>query len=236
MKKGKTAIDRFVFPAILTGMFLLSGCMHDRTSGASSARKESDETIRICVMPFFKGRYPTTIDQPADRTWMCRLDELCYEETDLEGPADAILTRLAAAYLQNHLENRFVPLADAVRVFETMDTGGREDTLRSMAVRMGRQLSAEWVLAGTVWRYRERVGKSMGIEKPAPVAFTVFLVETETGRRLWQGVFDETQRSLSENVLKAPDFFRRGARWLTAEELARAGLEETFRSFPGLHP
>jgi len=43
---------------------------------------------------------------------------------------------------------------------------------------------------------------------------------------VFEGSFDETQQALSENILKAPTFFKRGARWLTAGELSRDGIAD----------
>jgi hypothetical protein len=45
-------------------------------------------------------------------------------------------------------------------------------------------------------------------------------------------VFNETQRPLSSNVLVASRYPGGGSRWLSAEELARWGAEETARSMP----
>jgi hypothetical protein len=50
---------------------------------------------------------------------------------------------------------------------------------------------------------------------------------------VWTGKFDETQRPLSENILKIGSFFRRKASWLTAEELSSVGMDEMLKRFPG---
>jgi hypothetical protein len=49
---------------------------------------------------------------------------------------------------------------------------------------------------------------------------------------LWQAKFDKTQRSLSEDILDARAFFKKGAKWLTADQLARYGVNEIFKKFP----
>jgi hypothetical protein len=43
---------------------------------------------------------------------------------------------------------------------------------------------------------------------------------------VWQATFDKTQQALSDNILNAKEFFSMGARWLTADELARFGLKQ----------
>jgi hypothetical protein len=74
----------------------------------------------------------------------------------------------------------------------------------------------------------------MGVDKPASVAFDLHLVRVRDGRVAWTGKFDETQRPLSDNLLKIGTFFKRGAKWLTAEELASAGMGETLTALPGV--
>jgi hypothetical protein len=44
-------------------------------------------------------------------------------------------------------------------------------------------------------------------------------------------VFEETQQPLSENVLDLPAFVKRGAKWVTAGELAREGVHKAVDRF-----
>jgi hypothetical protein len=52
------------------------------------------------------------------------------------------------------------------------------------------------------------------------------------GKTLWKGSFKESQRVLSENILDARAFFKKGAKWLSADELARYGVREILEDFP----
>ena len=69
-------------------------------------------------------------------------------------------------------------------------------------------------------------------DSPASVAFALYLVEVKTGRRIWRGVFDETQRPLTDNLLQARQSLKMGVKWLSARELARFGVEQVVKSFP----
>ncbi|MEZ0343270.1 MAG: hypothetical protein ABWJ99_00470 [Caldimicrobium sp.] len=89
---------------------------------------------------------------------------------------------------------------------------------------------AEGVLYGKIFRFKERKGASWSVEEPASVAFTLVLYDGESGRILWQGVFDETQKPLSENLLNLSLYGK--VKWLTAEELAERGLKKVLRTFP----
>jgi hypothetical protein len=97
----------------------------------------------------------------------------------------------------------------------------------------GRKMDADAVIYGYVYRYQERVGTTYAIDSPASVAFDIHLIRTSDGSLIWNGHFDETQQSLSENLLKLGAFIKRRAKWVSASEMAEAGLEEVLKTFPG---
>ncbi len=103
---------------------------------------------------------------------------------------------------------------------------------RNLLVHMGRGLQADGVISGTIYRFRQRIGTSYSVDTPASVAFDIHFIRVADGRLLWVSHFDETQRSLSENLFKLKTFFRRGGSWLTAEQLATFGLHEIMATFP----
>ncbi len=86
------------------------------------------------------------------------------------------------------------------------------------------------LLYGKIFRFKERKGSSWSVSEPASVAFTLILYDGQTGKILWQRVFDETQKPLSENLLNLPLYGK--IKWLTAEELAERGLKNILKSFP----
>jgi hypothetical protein len=97
---------------------------------------------------------------------------------------------------------------------------------RTAAERAASDFGATAVVLGKVTRWREREGSAAGAARPASVAFEVSLHEAPAGRRLWTGRFDETQRSMTENILRARQYPGGGTRWLTTEEFARWGARE----------
>lgn len=102
----------------------------------------------------------------------------------------------------------------------------------NLYVAAGKRAGADAVLVGHIFRFHERKGNRASVETPASVAFDLHLIATDSGKIVWTGHFDQTQRSLSENLLEIGVFFKRGASWITAEELALGGLEDMVRSFP----
>ena len=78
---------------------------------------------------------------------------------------------------------------------------------------------------------------SAAVRPPEPcirrrVGFEVTLYTAPGSQKLWNGVFNETQQALSENILSTYRYPGGGMRWLTAEELAQWGAEETVLQIP----
>jgi hypothetical protein len=92
--------------------------------------------------------------------------------------------------------------------------------------RLGEMVYADAVIAGRIQRYRERIGDEWGAESPASVAFILELVDARRGDVIWTARFDETQKSLSENIFAIGDIGQRGIRWLTADQLAEEGVKK----------
>lgn len=100
------------------------------------------------------------------------------------------------------------------------------------SIQLGKTLNIDFIFAGFLFRYEERIGSHIGAEKPASVGFDIHLLRIRDGRMVWKEKFDETQKPLSENLLKIGSFFRRKASWLTAEELSIVGMDEMLSRFP----
>ncbi len=99
-------------------------------------------------------------------------------------------------------------------------------------INLGEELHANFIMVAILFRFEERVGSSLGVEKPASVAFDLHLYRLRDGKRVWDGGFDETQKPLFDNLLQTGSFLRRKAKWLTAAELAEVGIEETLKKLP----
>jgi len=106
-----------------------------------------------------------------------------------------------------------------------------KDPIRE-AQKIGAAFGVDGVLLGWVFRYEERIGSAIAVERPASVSLAIHLVGVKEGRILWRGLFQETQQPLSENILKFTAFLRRRGRWLTAKDLASVGMDEALVSFP----
>jgi len=207
---------------LLCASLLISAC-----AGQTPAPK-TDEASIVALMPFIKGRDP----QNLANTLSCPFERFCYEDDALASDAHQVMTQMLHGMLLEKLDERALPIKTVRRTYEALLFDHPGTTPLKMAQKLGKELGVDYVLVGNVWRFRERVGSSLGVNKPASVAFSLYLIDTQSGKSVWQDRFNETQQSLSENLLKAPDWFKRGGTWLKARELARYGLKDLLEDFP----
>jgi hypothetical protein len=99
-------------------------------------------------------------------------------------------------------------------------------------VAVGLNYGADIVMAGYLYRFKERIGNNYAAESPASVAFSLFLFDVHARRLIWARHFDETQKPLSDNLFKISDFIKRKGRWVSAQELALMGLAEMVNALP----
>ena len=183
---------------------------------------------KIGVMPFFKGSFGSSITE----SLVCPVCELGYDTQNLTPDCDQVLTRHVQEALEKKHGERVVPQPLVANVYTQLPLDGRRDTPLALSQRVGKILGANLMTVGTVWKYRERKGGSGAVSSPASVAFALHLIEVESGNIIWSKSFVETQRSLSENILNVKAFFEKGAKWLTADELASYGVKEILKEFP----
>lgn len=105
-------------------------------------------------------------------------------------------------------------------------------TERKLLAQAGRSAKAGAVLTGYIYRYEERVGTAYAASRPASVAFSIHLIRSTDGSDIWFGYVDETQQTLSENLFNVSAFWQRKGRWVSADEMAGAGLVKLLDNFP----
>ena len=117
---------------------------------------------------------------------------------------------------------QIVSESEVREVGETVTSG----TEAARILKIGELVYADAVLTSRVIRFRERIGDHWGVKSPASVAFVVDLVDVKRGDVVWSARFDETQRSLTENLLGIGDVGHRGIKWLSAGELTADGARK----------
>ena len=99
---------------------------------------------------------------------------------------------------------------------------------------LGRDLGVDAVVAGEILRISEREGGDYAVVNPSSVSFRITMFRVKDGSELYRAVYDETQRPLSEQPERLLQPSRLRFRWLTADELAKAGMLDVAATFPGV--
>ncbi|MBU1001225.1 MAG: hypothetical protein KKE73_01750 [Proteobacteria bacterium] len=92
-------------------------------------------------------------------------------------------------------------------------------------------VEVDWLLVPQVTYWRERDGSDISVRDAASVTMDLFLISVADESIVRRFHFEETQLSLTENILDAGKFVRRGGKWITALELAREGLKRGVKEF-----
>ena len=139
-----------------------------------------------------------------------------------------IIDSLLSDYFRDHKGVRFISQTELEGV--QSEQSGKALYLARDA---GQQLHYDAVLVTEVERYETRVGSAYAVDKPASVTLSFKLLAIASSRVIWSADFDQTQQPLFENILSSRSTGS-GFRWLTAAELAEAGLRKKLNSCPYL--
>ncbi len=152
-----------------------------------------------------------------------------FTDPQVVGGVPAERSRFLTSELFQELNNRIkgktiVALGSSTDEFMTLKEENPELGYLNLAIEVGKNLNSDSVLIGNISTFREREGGELGINAPASVAFGVQLINPNTGERLWEAYYAETQETLLQNVTKIGKFFKRKGKWVTANQLAKEGV------------
>jgi hypothetical protein len=195
----------------------------------ASPELRAEEKPGLAIFPFYILR----VEDPA-RGAFCPVCKEVHRSSAILPDVPKTLTRELYGKMEALGPFRVLPLD---KMEETLSPGGNQKRFEaspvSTSVQLGRELNVDFVMVCILFRFEERVGSSLGVEKPASVAFDLHLYRVRDGQKVWDGDFDETQKALFDNLLQAGSFFRQGAKWLTAEQLAEGGMDGVLKKLPG---
>lgn len=185
---------------------------------------------KAAILPFLLVRP----DDPGQRMVKGLSGNYFFRTGDLPARAGSEMTTVFQRRLNALGRCELIPLAQAQAATEGMDPKAFQKDPLSMAAQIGRELGLDAVVIGGVYRYEQRQGSALGVQSPASAAFDAHLIRVADKKVLWSGRFDETQHSLSENLLKIGSFVKGGAQWVTVERWSEIGVESMLRTFPTL--
>ena len=208
---------RFLLLFLMSGMFFWG-----------SVEVEAETKPTLAILPFLIER----MDDPS-RGAVCPVCQGVYKSGNILYGSQRTLTQLLQQKMDILETFRILPLEKVEDVFSKRERGQFELRPLRSAIQLGKDLDVDFIIIGYLFRFEDRIGSRIGVDRPASVGFDVHLLRVKDGKRVWDGKFDETQQALSENLLKMRSFVRRKASWLTAEELSSVGMDEMLKRLPG---
>lgn len=162
---------------------------------------------------------------------MPMLESPAGDESVAEGSGETISAEL---YSQMSLAAGWevVPQADVAVAMQKLPPPSPAN-LEHDASELGRLVSADVVIYGTVDKYRERVGLDYAAQSPAAVAFSLHVVDVDLKQVIWSAKFDKAQKALTENIFDIASFFKTSGRWVRAHEIAMEGVEQAVADLHG---
>jgi hypothetical protein len=153
----------------------------------------------------------------------------------MENAAEAELSRaLARAFLGSGAGVAWVPQSEINAARDRLKKEGalNLDLHGSWQAAIGNELSADAVIMGFIYCYRDRSGTAYASARPAAVGFCLHLVDPATGEVLWTMRFRDEQKALSEDLLALPDFIKRKGRWIRVEQMAEEAATRAASELP----
>jgi hypothetical protein len=194
----------------------------------SGLEGKAETNPSVAIVPFLVQRV-----EGSGRGAVCPVCKNIYRSGEISPGAPNTLTRLLYEKMEVQGTFKVIPLEKVEEVLLPWEMRYFEERPVLSSIKVGKELGADFICIGYVFRFEERIGSSLGVQRPASVSFDLHLLRMRDEKMFWLGKFDETQRPLSENLLKMGSFLRRKGSWLKAAELASVGMDETLKKLPG---
>lgn len=136
---------------------------------------------------------------------------------------DSIFGEVLAKESKNSFLSKETALHCSKTVGERDGNTNNQAALRKWSA-IGRCMKVDLLVVPQMLEYRERAGGELGVNQPARIVMDIFLVDVRNETLIGRSRFEETQTALTSNLLEADKFFKRGGKWVTANELAREGM------------
>jgi hypothetical protein len=209
---------------VLAGLGLLGGLL----TGAWAADAPAKKRLVLVSFQVEKTDYADII--------RCRACGNILGAGRVEGDPGPILTLMVWDLLKDQVkEYELVSPGQAEGVYQAQLAKKIDQDPLVLMKAIGQELKADGVVWGGVFRYQNRKGTSYGVQEPASVSLDLHLLRVSDGAIVWKAQWTKSQKSLSEDLFQLGEVAKRGLGWMTAEELAKAGLVEMIKTFPGPH-
>jgi hypothetical protein len=186
--------------------------------------------MRMAVISF----QPINPDGEQGSTVICPLCGTVYSSGEILKGSENTVEEIFIDKLHELKEVELIPSDKVQSVYKRIASESLKEPLMNILRKVGRELGADVVVVGYVYRYTEREGYDYSVKHPASVFFEIHMIKTIDGSIIWRGFFDKTQKSLMEDVFQIFSFVKGGGKWMTARQLTEQGMNTIFETFPGL--
>ena len=166
-------LDRFAqFLLLFFILCVVCGCQ--RASGVSTTLKDDGNVVfkRIAVVPFQAIR-----QEDADiKTVRCPVCGLVFRTESYAKGSETVVEGIFLDRLKDEKAFALIPPDRVGGVYEGVTGALFKADLLDVLKKVGTELEADGIILGYVYRFRERKGFSLSVEKPASVAFEIHLI------------------------------------------------------------
>jgi hypothetical protein len=231
IEKCKSLSLKLCYLVALSCLILFSSTAH------VFAEEELQENIApgsLIMLPFVKGDYTEQFRTKNFSPLVCPINEVCL---DLDDGSESILfmknlDKLLHSMLEKNLGRNILSMEETEAQYHMTPVDVTKDTTLSLAITVAKKMKSDYILVPILWDFSQRIGSPLAATEPASVSFSLYLISAKEEKRVWKDSFSKTQQSLSNNLFKAKDLFKMGGKWITAEELAQAGMHNMLENFP----
>jgi TolB-like protein len=200
------------------------------TQAVEKSAESAKSPMRMAVISF----QPLISAEEQGNTVICPLCGKGYSSGKILEGSEKIVEEIFIDKLHKLREVELIPSDKVLGVYKRIASESLKEPLLNILRKVGKELGADYLVVGYVYRYTEREGYDYSAKHPASVFFEIHLIKTVDGSIIWRGFFDKTQKSLMEDVFQISSFFRGGGKWMTARQLTEQGMNKIFETFPGL--
>lgn len=231
IKKCKSLSLTLCYLLVLSCLIVFSSTSH---VFAKEELKDNIAPGSLIVLPFVKGDYTEQFRTKNLSPLVCPINEVCL---DLDDGSESVLfmknlDKQLHKMLEKDLGTSILSMKETEAQYYMTPVDVTKDTTLSLAVTVAKKTNSDYILVPILWDFSQRIGGPLAATEPASVSFSLYLVSAKEEKRVWKDNFSKTQQSLSNNLFKAKDLFKMGGKWVTAEELAQAGMHTMLENFP----
>ena len=227
-KKIRIRSEVQVIAILLLSLFWGASC-YKSTEIVQNTERKPLGIRRVLVLPFqdVSNIYGENV------SIRCQLCGKVFTTGKVELKATQFLTKQLNEMLDRPNNFELIPASQAQGVISSLLRQTEKELPEiDLYMKTGQALNADVVLVGYVYQFRNRDGTDYSVALPASVAFHIDMIQVKEGQIVWSGYFNETQRSLSEDLFQLGTFIKRKGRWISAEDLAVYGLEQILKALP----